>query len=214
MAAGESNLFDAEDVADGSVHTEMERLQAADEHVMRVMWDRYFPRLLEVARRRLPRVAGAVDDEQDVALSALESFFRAAQQGRFPNLCDRSGVWRLLSEMTRRKVVDRVRRHCALRRGGGQLHDHLGWAVNKSDPPHQLADSKQVSPSVELIAHEELDRLLAALREKDNRLAEIAAAKLSGCSNAELAVRFDRSIPTIERWLNRIRKIGQRLLDD
>jgi DNA-directed RNA polymerase specialized sigma24 family protein len=191
----------------------LEKVQAGDDRAQQAIWERYFPELLEVARRRLPTSPGAVDDEEDVALSALESFFQAAQRGRFPDLRDRESLWRLLSEMTRRKVIDRIRRHLALRQGAGQLHGGSAIMADTSGVQPRLADAGLPPPDVELILREQIHQFLGALREKDPRLEELALAKMEGHTNEELAGRFGRSLPTIERWLQRIRKIGQRIFD-
>jgi hypothetical protein len=47
-------------------------------------------------------------DEEDVALSAFDSFCRGAEQGRFPQLSDRDDLWRLLFVITERKAIDLV----------------------------------------------------------------------------------------------------------
>src|SRR3954453_22708059 len=54
------------------------------------LWNRYFARLVEEARGRLrggQRLDGS--DEEDVVLSALNSFHRRARRGDFPRLEDR-----------------------------------------------------------------------------------------------------------------------------
>ena len=56
-------------------------------------------------------------DEEDVALSVLDSFCRAAQDGRFPDLADREGLWRLLLHKTVHKAIDLARHEKRLRRG-------------------------------------------------------------------------------------------------
>ena len=48
----------------------------------------------------------ATADEEDVALSAFDSFFRSAEQGRFPRLSDRDDLWQILVLVTTRKAVD------------------------------------------------------------------------------------------------------------
>ena len=55
-------------------------------------------RLLSV--RRAPRRAS---DEEDVALSAFQSFYQGIARGRFPQLEDRDNLWRLLITITARK---------------------------------------------------------------------------------------------------------------
>lgn len=61
--------------------------------------------------QRLTHERCGVADGEDVAISVMESFFRAAKNGRFPDLNDRDGIWRLLSTMTRRKVIDLIRKN-------------------------------------------------------------------------------------------------------
>src|SRR5262245_12699286 len=45
-------------------------------------------------------------DEEDVALSAFDSFCRNAEEGRFPDLRDRDNLWKLLVTITVRKAID------------------------------------------------------------------------------------------------------------
>jgi ECF sigma factor len=67
------------------------------------------------ATRRGP---GAVEDEEDAALSAFDSCCRAATEGRFPCLDDRDDLWRLLVAITERKATDQMRRARRLKRAG------------------------------------------------------------------------------------------------
>src|SRR5262249_61272453 len=60
-------------------------------------------------------------DESDVVQSSFDSFFRAAEQGRFPRLTDRNDLWRLLVVITARKAIDLVQREKSLKNGGGKL---------------------------------------------------------------------------------------------
>jgi DNA-directed RNA polymerase specialized sigma24 family protein len=57
------------------------------------------------------------------------------------------------------------------------------------------------------------DQTLPAWVEKDARLEELVLARMEGCTKEELAERFQRPVPTIERWLQRIRKIGERIVE-
>src|SRR5262245_9951905 len=79
----------------GSVSLWLERLRAGDAAAAQPIWERYYERLVRLARRRLPtRIRSA--DEEDVAQSAFHSFFRAVEQGRFPALADRDNLWAVL----------------------------------------------------------------------------------------------------------------------
>ena len=92
----------------GSVARLIEELRAGNEEAAQETWDAYFPDLVRIARLHLSSIPCRVADEEDVALSALNSFFQAVEKGRFPDLASRDGLWRLLSRITQRKAVDLI----------------------------------------------------------------------------------------------------------
>ena len=131
------------------------------------IWERYFPQIVQVARQRLKGQSTAVADEEDVALSVLDSFFQAANQGRLPDLNDRDGLIRVLSEMTRRKAVDYIRSNQRLKRGGGlvQVESRRDQAERSLAGLEQLA-SGDPTPQFAAILLEESQRLLDQLDEE------------------------------------------------
>jgi hypothetical protein len=60
----------------------------------RLLWQRYFERIVRRAQARLRDVARGSADGEDVALSVFDSFFRCVTDGRFPRLADRDNLWR------------------------------------------------------------------------------------------------------------------------
>jgi len=62
----------------------------------RTVWERYFDRLVRLARKQLAGRHGGVEDEEDAALSAFDSFLRGTGRGRFTELSDRDDLWKLL----------------------------------------------------------------------------------------------------------------------
>ncbi len=87
-------------------------IKMGDSAAANALWEHYFEKLVGLARRKLGGRPRRMADEEDVALSAFDSFCRAAEKGRFPNLADRDGLWRLLIQMTARKAVDLIRHNC------------------------------------------------------------------------------------------------------
>ena len=81
------------------------QLQAGDPAATRPLWDRYFHRLVGLARKRLRGSPRRAADEEDVALSAFASFCRGVEHGRFPRLEDQDDLWRLLVTITARKAA-------------------------------------------------------------------------------------------------------------
>src|SRR5262249_44003183 len=78
----------------------------------------YFRRLVGLARKKLRAAPRRAADEEDVALSAFDSFCRGAEQDRFPQLHDRLDLWQLLVLLTARKAVDLAQPERRQNRGG------------------------------------------------------------------------------------------------
>ena len=94
------------------------RLQGGDQAAAQPLWECYFQRLVELAHKKLKGSHLAAANEEDMALSAFDSFCRGAAGGRFPQLGDRDDLWRLLVVMTARKVYHAQRDENRLKRGG------------------------------------------------------------------------------------------------
>jgi hypothetical protein len=77
----------------GSVTYWLHQLQAGDPQGAQHLWERYFIRLVGLARNKLQESPRRAADEEDVALSAFTSFCRGAEGGRFPRLQDRDNLW-------------------------------------------------------------------------------------------------------------------------
>lgn len=181
-------------------------LKEGNELAVDVLWERYYPRLTELARRRLPHGVRRVQDEEDVALSVLESFCRAIQRKQFPDLADSKALWRLLFQMTVFKVIDRIRRSSAQKSGRGKVR---GDSIVGEAGFDAIADNGE-SPDVWVALQEEYELMLADLDRDDvkkpPKLRTLAIAKLDGLTNQEIAERFGCSLRTVERRLEMIRK--------
>ncbi len=59
------------------------QLKAGDPAAAQPLWERYFHRLVELARQRLTPASRRAADEEDAALSAFDSFFRARPEDDF-----------------------------------------------------------------------------------------------------------------------------------
>src|SRR5262245_1006353 len=99
----------------------LEQLQAGDSAAAQPLWERYFHRLVGLARAKLQGAPRRAADEEDVALSAFDSFCRGAERGHFPQLEDRDNLWRLLVTLTVRKAARLARDERCQKRGGGAV---------------------------------------------------------------------------------------------
>ncbi len=172
------------------------------------IWQHYFDRLVRSVRGRLYGQNRAVSDEEDIVLSVFDSFYNAAENGRFPDLSDRDDLWRLLLRMAARKVVDK-RRHDRRQRRGGDVTLH---SLDHADDDQRIIEAigDEPSPEMVLMMQESLEMFFSHLGV--GQLRDLAGAKLEGYSNAELAQRFGCSERTIERRLHLIREKCKREL--
>src|SRR5262245_24152666 len=107
--------------SEGSVTRWVTALKGGDLAAAQPLWERYYRRLVALARQRLQSARRRVADEEDVVQSAFHSFFEGVARGRFPQLGDRDNLWRLLVVITARKALDQIAHQHGIRRGGGTV---------------------------------------------------------------------------------------------
>jgi DNA-directed RNA polymerase specialized sigma24 family protein len=185
--------------SEGSVTCWLGRLRAGDAAAAQPLWERYFVGLVDLARKRLRGAPRRGADEEDVALSAFDSFCRAAACGRFPQLADRDSLWRLLVIITARKAHYVVRHNSRQKRGGARGEDGEGL--------EQIL-SREPSPEFAAQVAEEFRRLLAALG--DQGLEAVALARMEGYTVEEIAARLGCAPRSVKRKLQVIRSLWQK----
>lgn len=163
--------------------------------------NRYFDKLAGIARSRLPASARRTADEEDIALSTLNSFFIATREGRYPDLRDRTDLWSLLLRITICKSINLAQREFATKRGGGQVRGDS--ALSAQGGGFDLFASGDPTPASIAELREMIDELMDQL--ENERLREIAQLRLAGHSNREIAAALQCAERTVERKLMRIR---------
>jgi DNA-directed RNA polymerase specialized sigma24 family protein len=193
-------------LSDAPITLWMERLQSGDPDAAEVIWNQYFSRLVAVARLRLQSISRAAADEEDVALSAFKSFCCGVESGRFPDLADRDGIWKLLLVITARKASRLTKRERTEKRGSGKVI-HASALDHQADSHGDfLGEIQGNEPTPDFAAEviEEYLRLFSILGEGE--LHQIAIYKMEGFTNVEIAARIGRSEVTVGRKLGIIRK--------
>lgn len=187
----------------GSVTLWLGDLKVGDLAAAQPLWERYFEKLVVLARGKLRRLnkTGAEEDEEDAALSAFHSFCEGAARGKFPKLDDREDLWRLLVVITARKAFAQADRQRRLKRGGGKVateadRGSLGLDVLAGSDP---------TPEFAAMVAEEYQRLLDVL--DDDELRQVAISRMEGYTNDEIAERLGCARRTVARRLDLIRKI-------
>jgi DNA-directed RNA polymerase specialized sigma24 family protein len=193
----------------GSVTTWVEQLRAGDRAGAQRLWECYFPRLVGLARQKIRGLPRRAADEEDVALSAFDSFCAGVARGRFPQLEGRDNLWALLVVITARKAIDLRNHEKRLKRGGGQVagESALDALPAGEDGEAGIGQVVGAEPTPELAAQvaEEFRRLLAQLPGEELR--SVAVWKMEGYTNTEIAARLGCAEATVERRLNLIRSV-------
>ena len=181
---------------DGSVTQWIARLQGGDPAAAERLWERFFPRLVGLARAKLRDTARLASDEEDVALSALDSFCRRAGAGQYPHLADRDDLWRLLVVITARKAGHLVRDQSRHKRGRAARPD-------ASELTLEGVLGRDPTPEFAAQVAEEYRRLMAALGDPEVRA--VARMRMEGSTVEEIARETGYSPRSIKRKLQLIR---------
>ncbi len=179
-------------------------LKLGDQSAAQGLWEAYFRRLVGLAHARLRDAPRRIADEEDVALSAFQSFWRGAQAGRFPRLDDRNDLWQILVLITVRKAID-------LRNYEGRPSRGRGRVQSLTEMTHEGLEAiggNEPTPEAAAQLAEEYQRLMEQLG--DPTLQSVATWKLEGYTDEEIASRLNCVTRTVERKLARIRRIWAR----
>lgn len=171
-------------------------LEQGNDEAANKIWSTYFPRLVGLARSVLKDRARTDGYEEDIALSALKSFCIRLQDGKFPDINDGDGLWKLLMTITLRKAFKIHRKNA--RYSDGDVIDWLHYIPNR-----------EVSPEDAISTIDEIDRLLELL--PDDRTRQIVLARLEGRTQQEVANHVGCSIATVERKLKLVRELWSQL---
>ena len=203
-------------ISTGSVTQMLQQLRDGEASMaQQALWERYFRRLAGIARKKLNEAGRRVVDEDDIALSTLDSFFQATEQGRYPDLADRTELWPLLAQIAVCKALKQRERMQAAKRGGGKVRGdsvvdefHFSGATPGFDrffsdepTPDSVAELKEM-------VHGFMNKL------EDESLRSVAELKLSGHTNREIADKLDVSERTVERKLVRTRTFWTMLCEE
>jgi RNA polymerase sigma factor (sigma-70 family) len=189
----------------------MQRLGDGDSLAAQHLWEAYFEKLVHLARRKLEGVALRAADEDDVAISAMYSFYRGMREKKFAWVTDRTDLWKLLVTITARKACMQLRAHRTQKRGGGRVQGESYFDRRKGADGDEFGDGiaevlgREPTPEIAAGVAETCQMMLDRLG--DERLREIAVMTLEGMTTTDIAEKLGCVRRTIERKLERIREI-------
>jgi RNA polymerase sigma factor (sigma-70 family) len=190
--------------SDDSVTRWLGPLQRGDDVAAQQLWQRYYDRLVGLARRKL-RDLRQHEAAEDVALGAFDSFCRSAQQGRFPKLTDRDSLWRLLVIITARKAAHHRRDASRLKRG--RQNAASGLAGQDREATLEQIVSREPTPEFAAEAADQCRHLLRRLAAPE--LQSIALWRMEGYTVEEIAQKLSCDARTVKRRLDLIRRLWE-----
>lgn len=197
----------AQEIDEDDVAGWVDRIRSGNDPAAGALWQTYFVRLVGFARKQLSTLPRREMDEEDVALSALQSFHQGVLANRFPVLNDRHDLWKILLTIAVRKVMVQRRRHMAQKRGGGKVRGESVFQHQGNEQDQGGIDQVMgAQPTQELAAifAEQCDLLFGQL---DDMQKPIALLKVEGYTNLEIADRLNLTLRTVERRLEKIRHV-------
>jgi DNA-directed RNA polymerase specialized sigma24 family protein len=193
----------------------LQQLKQGDREAIGPLWQRYFTRLVHLARSQFPRTqtTGAASAE-DAALDAFASFCRRAEVDGFARLFDRDDLWQILVMLAFRKRCNQIQYEQRQRRrpAGGRVYLASALEPDGGEAGALFTNmlSREPEPSLVVQAAEECRRLLAEL--EDDQLRQVAQWKVEGFTNEEIAAKLGRAVSAVERKLSRIRHLWEKEL--
>jgi RNA polymerase sigma factor (sigma-70 family) len=175
-------------VAKGSVEAWLEDLQAGHMSALGKLHQRYWPRLVGYARRRLQRASQGLADEEDLVQAAFLSFHRALREGRVEQLSSRENLLALLTTIIARKAARKA--------PGPRL-----TVVDDLSVLDALAANNEVSPAEEAMLRDCYQHYVGGL---PPRLRPVAELCLAGLTHLEIAAAIPCAVRTVERKMSRI----------
>lgn len=178
----------------------------SDAEAAQEIWNRFQKRLIGVALKQLRFTAKRTADGEDVVNEAFASFYRRIENGEYPDVKDRDGLWRMLLTITENKARKQLRRELAAKRGAGKTR---GDSIFRSSPnPADWAGFEQIAstdptPDDVMMLRDTMSDLFDRLSDEERT---IATLRMQSYSNAEVSQETDLSLATVERRLKKIRE--------
>ena len=185
----------------------IEQLAAADHDAASRLWAHFCQRLMVFARSRMSPSTRRIYDEEDAAVSAFRSLCRGIEAQRFPDVGDRGNLWALLVVITSRKIANQYRYEHQQRRNANQtLTESI---LQRSDGSCigvlQSLPTQEPTPAFAAEVADMSEYLMSQLQESE--LQRIVLLKLEGHTNDDVAEQLNITRRTVQRKLERIRRI-------
>lgn len=191
----------------------LKRVRQGDPNAIAELYNRYLDRSVRLAKSRLNVGEDHLIDDEQAAMSALESLILRVRGGSYSDINDHLKLWNLLACIINRKLTKYRRSMYGPTRSpekpfipvseiDGDSSNDFGINVPDHEP----------SPVSAVIANDTLQQILDGLNDPDAR--SVLLLRLEGYSDAEIAERLSHSRSWVARRTTAIRRVAKSLLRD
>jgi RNA polymerase sigma-70 factor (ECF subfamily) len=175
------------------------------EATAREVFDRFTLRLISLARRQLDARLHHKIEPEDVVQSVYKSFFFRYGQEALGGQSSKE-LWGLLTCITLRKCVERVRYYRAERRDIARERAPLH--AEEGDEPWRDAVSQEPTPEQAAVLAETVEQVLRSLDADERSIIELS---LQGYTTSEISEQLGRAERSVRRLRERVRKQLERI---
>ena len=190
----------------GSISQWVLRLKSGNPTATQAIWDRFYPKLVEAANKRLIKNPDPATSGEDIAQSSFRNVCLGVLEGKYPQLENRDDLWKLLLV----SMINRVRSH--YRSINAQKR-----AVSLEESIDSIDDELLVqfkSPAAQSELDDLIDFLLNKLDQEDpsGQLRQIAVLYLNEHSASDIAKIIHRRKTNILHKVQLIRALWEESL--
>jgi DNA-directed RNA polymerase specialized sigma24 family protein len=184
----------------GSVSAWIDQLRAGEDAALERLYQRFWPFLVQLARRRLEGMRRAADEE-DVAQQAFWAFYQSLKAGRLPDLANRQELLALLTHITTCQAVNQIKHEVGVaRRGKGRVRGESVFDL-LTESGEQLpglagVEDTGLSPAAKAMAQDCYEHYVGAL---PDHLRPFAELQLAGLTHKEIAEKMGCTKRTVDR---------------
>jgi RNA polymerase sigma-70 factor (ECF subfamily) len=185
----------------------MGRLQKGDDTGSAEVFERFMKRLIGLAHKHLDKCIHQKESPEDVALSALKSFFIGHRAGRL-TVDGWGGLWALLTVITVRKCFNRNTHYHRDRRD--IRREQVAAPTEEAVNPDWEGLAREPTPEEAAILAETVEHVIASFEERER---EMVALILQGLGEQEISARVGRSERSVKRLQADVRKRLQAMVE-
>jgi len=174
-------------------------LRAGDQDAAAEVNRRFNTRLIALADARLGARLRRKEDPEDVVQSVLRTFFIRQRSGKY-DLANWNSLWNLLTVITKRKCLNRVKYYLAKRRN---IRVEVGDTASASGGPNEPID-REPTGSKTVVLEETVEQMMRRFAPDERTIIELI---LRGHDPLEISTRLGLSERKVKRVGNRVERV-------